>query len=251
MPQRATTPNLPGIPTVPRLGGGAVGPFSPDQIAGLQAWYKDTGIVDDGVNVSQWSDSSGNGNHLTPIGAQPDYLGGGLNSRDIVGFTTPDGSVGTALHRNAALMAGTAATMFMVANKQSTWGESGLYTTRAVAQANHHPFSDLAVYDAFFSSARKACGAQVQDIPDTWTIIAIRSQASDYRMHVNGVLQHQTSTNTFALGSDFVLGCGAYDGANTTYALDGFLAEVIVYNQFLSDGQLDQVIGYLRDRFNL
>ena len=43
-----------------------VGGFSLTDVSGLQAWYKfDTDISVSGVRVTQWSDQSGNGNHMT------------------------------------------------------------------------------------------------------------------------------------------------------------------------------------------
>jgi hypothetical protein len=124
-----------------------------------------------------------------------------------------------------------------------------MYTTRAVAQANHHPFSDNAIYDTFFSTARKSCGTQVVTIPNNWVILIIRSQANDYRMQINSTSQFTTATNTFALGSDFIVGCGAYDGANQTYALQGPVAEFAVYNAFLSDSNVANLVSYYQSLF--
>jgi hypothetical protein len=252
MPRYATLPTLhKRKATIPLIGNDLTssGGFTPATPAGLQAWYKDTGIVDDGSTVQQWSDSSGNGNHLLPIGTEPGISIDNLNHHNVVLFSTSDGSTGTPLHKGSALMSGSAATMVIVAYKDSNWGEGGWYTTRAIAQANHHPFSDNNVYDTFFSTARKSCGAQVVTISDNWRILIIRSQANDYRMQIGSTSQFTTATNTFALGSDFILGCGAYDGANQTYAFQGMVAEAVVYNAFVSDSNVANLVSYYQSRF--
>ena len=62
-----------------RLHGAA---FSLTDISGLQAWYKfDTNITLNGSNVSEWGDSSGNGNDLTQTTAsdQPAYNSGDID----------------------------------------------------------------------------------------------------------------------------------------------------------------------------
>jgi len=62
---------------------GAVGAeFSLTEISGLQAWYKfDTNITLNGSTVSEWGDSSGNGNDLTQTTAseQPAYNSGDID----------------------------------------------------------------------------------------------------------------------------------------------------------------------------
>lgn len=250
MPKYPTIPELKRRGTIPLIGGtGAAAPFSPSDIAGLQAWWQESGIQTEGSDVTGWNDSSGNAKNLAILG---DLAGlSTLNGHQVVHFNTADGIFGTPLNRGSQLMTGTASTTFLVARKDSTWNESGIYTTKLSFQANHHPFSDNAVYDANFSTARKSCGAQVVTIPDNWRIFGIRSQDNSYQMHIDGTLQFSTATNTFALGTDFVIGCGATDGADQNYALLGDIAEVLVYNAFLSDAQLDQVGGYLATRFAL
>lgn len=234
------------------IGSGPEPPFSPDQLTDLSAWWKEDGIQVSGSDVTGWLDSSGNGRNLNPLGAFPQLNAGSLNGFDVIDFSSPDGTIGTPLNHGNDLLGGIAATTFIVAFKSSFWNEAGIYTARTNFQANHHPFSDNAVYDANFSTARKSCGAQVVAIADNWRIFSIRSGPADYRMEIDGIAQFSTVTNTYSQGQDFLLGAGAFDGAtDTAYAMQGSIAEVIVYNRFLSDVERDQVINYLRTRFAL
>jgi len=52
--------------------------FNPFAIPGLALWFKaDAGVVLNGTKVSQWTDQSGKGNHVTAVGSlQPPYVGG-------------------------------------------------------------------------------------------------------------------------------------------------------------------------------
>lgn len=231
--------------------GGDTGAFSPGDLASLQAWYKETGLVLEATDIIGWNDSSGNAKNLVPLDARPQLQANFLNGFDVVQFTTAAGSVGNPLNFGSAIMAGTAATLFIVGYKDSSWGEAGFYTTRATGQANHHPFSDNNVYDANFSTARKSCGAQVVTISNNWRIFCIQSETGNYRMYIDGQTQHTTATNTFALGSDLIIGVGDYDGINQTYALAGYVAEVILFNEVLSTTNVNNNGNYLADRFNL
>lgn len=250
MPQRATTPNLPGIPTVPRLGGGAVGPFSPDQLSSLRGWYNHDSIVTDNLTVQGWNDASGNGNHLVPISAEPIYSIEVIGPFSAVNFVTLDGITGTPLHRNAALFSSTGATLFVVLMKGAAWGEAGAWLT-SHSFTGHHPFSDNAVYDGAFATARKSCGAQVVTIADNWRIFCIRSTANSYQMHIDGQQQFATGTNTYSNGDNFILGCGSYNGVSQNYALEGPMMEALAFNAFLSDADANKVGNYLADRFTL
>lgn len=226
------------------------GNFSPDQILGLQAWYKDEGIIDDGSAVSAWNDSSGNANHLTTgIGSGPGI--GDLNGHKTVSFLTDDGVSGTPVAMVAPLLSGSAATIFVVMNKSNDFPESGGWITD-FGFSNHHPLATTQIRDGTFSNAQKNCNNQVVPIPDNWRIFSIRSQDSDYRMELDGEPQFNTATNTYSSGDIFLLGAGAVDGSLVTnYALKGQIAEVIVYNAFLTDNQRDAVLNYLRNRFSL
>lgn len=226
------------------------GSFSPDQILGLQAWYKDTGIVSEEGSVTSWDDSSPNGFSLTPTVTSPSLVAAGLNGINTVSFTSPDGVTGSALNKGHAIFTGSAATLFIVANKDSAWPASGWYTVRT-DDPNEHPDALNDVQDAFCSTARKACGSQVVSINDNWRIISIRSQSGEYVIKVDGQLQFSTNSNTFDAGQDFVLGAGGYDGADFSRSFQGEIAEAIAYNTFLSDNQEEAVLNYLRSRFNL
>jgi hypothetical protein len=254
-------PNYPTLPTIakqkgtiPLIGAQESGSssFSPDQIAGLQAWYKDAGIVTSGSDVVEWSDSSINGKHLAAVIANSPTTST-LNGHTVLSFTSTDGGEGgSALgHGEALFSEGNSATVFIVARKSSNWAEAGLYTTRSAGQANHHPFSDFVVYDSCFSDTRKNCGTQIVTINNNWRIFAFRSEFNLYDCYIDGGLQFTTGTNEQAFGSDFILGAGAFNGSVLSYSLEGLMAEVIVYNVLLSAGEMDQVGGYLATRFAL
>jgi hypothetical protein len=52
--------------------------FNPFTIPGLVLWFKaDAGVVLNGTKVSQWTDQSGQGNHVVAVGSlQPPYMSG-------------------------------------------------------------------------------------------------------------------------------------------------------------------------------
>lgn len=226
--------------------------FSPDQISGLSAWYKDAGLTIEGSNVTQWNDSSGNAKHLTiGIGETPQVGLAALNGINVVNFTTLDGVSGSPLTFGGPLLAGSEATLFVVLNKSSDFPDSGAWVTD-FNFANHHPNTGLVIQDGAFSTSQKNCGAQVVPVPDIWRIFSVRSQNNDYRMEVDGQNQFTTGSSAFSNGDIFCLGVGSFDvDALTDFALKGSIAEVIVYNAFLTDGQVESVLNYLRNRFAL
>lgn len=220
--------------------------FSPDQISGLSAWYKEDGMVISAGSITEWNDASGHTNHLALLAGDP-VEGDPLNGHKTARFNAAD-----ALSFNAPILSGTAATIFVLMKKESALSpDSGGWVTDFTF-SNHHPLSDLTVKDGSFSSAQKDCGAQVVPIPGNWVIFSARSQSNEYRIGLNGQSQFTTNTNTYSSGDLFVLGAGACDaGFTPDFFLNGNIAEVIIYNAFLTDGQVESVLNYLRNRFAL
>lgn len=222
------------------------GSFSPDQILGLRAWYRDTGIQHAESTVTGWNDESGNELNLSVGEFNPAFQAANLNGLDTIFIDTGDGNSGTVLSRGSALFSGTSATLFIVAQKSSEFPDSGWYTV-LTDDPNIHPNNSGDIHDAFCSTVNKNCGTQIVEINNNWRILSIRSRDGEYRMEVDGEDQFSTNTNTFSTGTNFILGSGS-DNAN---AFKGSVAEVIAYNAFLTDNQVMAVMTYLRNRFNL
>src|SRR5688572_22765266 len=85
---------------------GQGGSFTPIQIAGLQGWWKEDGLANDGGFITQWDDSSGNDNTLLPINEAPQFSSGFLNGLNVATFFGVDGSSGTPLAHGSPLMSG-------------------------------------------------------------------------------------------------------------------------------------------------
>jgi len=109
--------------SVTMLGGGMPG-VSPDDIAGLQAWWRsDIGVeegpgdpAEDTDNVTKWLDQSGNSRDLAS-GVSPQYLTGIVNGLPVLRFVnTSSEALSTVGHAMSTMITASAGTVFMVLN---------------------------------------------------------------------------------------------------------------------------------------
>lgn len=225
----------------------AGGGFNPATDSRVVAWYEETGIVRDGTDVQGWTDSVGSNDMTSDLGSPlPQFGAADLNSHSTVIFL----GLGEEL-RKATAISGitTAATMYIVGKKDAV-SDGGFYA-QGFASGNHHPFTDGVVYDGFCTSTRKTCGTPSPATEGGWHIWGFHSGASDYRVEIDGSQLFTTSTNTFAAGSRFAVGCGSDDGTTAGFRLSGAIAEVIILNQILAAGDRAKVLAYLESRFAL
>jgi hypothetical protein len=222
-------------------GGGA---FSPSDISGLQEWFAADAIVglSDGDPVSTWADASGNARDATAAGAvRPTYQTNEQNSLPIVRFAS-------ASNQRMAFTAHTgftAISIFAVVKRSGTAADHvvlscGKTLIRIDVAGNNlewFPDTDSTVIDSN------------HDINDAnWHTISVLQSGTGVDIRLDGVSDTRTTVAVDA--TNVTDGIGGYEGG-ALWNFNGDIAEIIVYDSDLSDGDRDSVEGYLSGKWNL
>jgi hypothetical protein len=231
---------------------------TPDQIAGLKAWWKaDALALTDGAAVASWPDSSGSGNNLSQATAsyQPTFKTGILNGKPAVRFNaTVSGSLGPGNVLFPAAGAGfdigitQPDTIFIVATTDASKTYRGSYMSPV-------GFSGQLVFVSETNGALEiyAGGSALVDAVDhtgAFHIICAIFSGGNGSAYVDGVqtLAPQ-STGTNGVGQ---VGVGAlYSAGAVTLPLMGDIAEIIVYNSALSTTDRQSIETYLNTKYNV
>ena len=217
--------------------------FNPLSISGLFAWFDSSDAssftYSSGTLVSQWNDKSGNARHVSQAdtGKQPSR-NGTKNGLDTVTFygntdylanlspTLPAiGNVYAVLSRRNVFVA----YMQIIAGPTNNWGGS--------------IFPQLVV--------DKNTGLRLSTGTTTWTADQYHlatfgvSNGSQFVRYNRSTESTNTNVVTFS-GAGIALGAGRPDGS---FPGDGALAEVLVYDSFLSTTDRDSVELYLKAKW--
>jgi hypothetical protein len=237
-------------------------PFAPTDLSGLVGWYKSgVGITLNGSNVSQWDDSSGNGNHAShaTAGAQPLYNATDANFNNQATLTFD----GTSDHLFAngllsSIINGTDVPFTIVMAVKPVL--SGGFPT--VMGTNENPsgntqfrarFRNSSV-NTFYMALRDGSGTDVSISAGTptATVQIVRYQSSGTAAEIF------SNNSSVASGSFNVAACSATwftFGATPTAATTGTnfqpmdLGEVCVYSRLLNSTEQGQIETYFRNKF--
>jgi concanavalin A-like lectin/glucanase superfamily protein len=253
-PQIGTGP----VSTLVRAIGEAVGAaavFSPDDLAGLEAWYKADAITGlaDADPVATWIDSSGNGRDATQAteANKPTYQTAELNGLPIVRFDgTDDFLRNTAFYDFAdeytvftvaafASVADTTQALLEVTTGSVNTGFSVLFDANG---------DKWIVQDSTGGVAVSIAGGNDGIFRQRTGIV--RGSASESQFYRNGTsIGTATYTSPNANLID-VIDIGRLAGLES-WSFNGDIAEIIMYSRALSDTERQQVEDYLMDKYAL
>ncbi len=260
-----------------------VGAFNPRALPNLLAWYdasdsstclNNTSPITPATNgqtVTQWTDKSGNGNHLTQgTGiSQPVVATNALNGKQVLNFDGSNDSCVTGF--SFALAATKTLTAFVVAKSDLSTAATFLALHRSGQPDYSSCFSSLVVSSELWlqtglgDGGLSASSYRVMKYAPTITSYFIQStriSTSALSQRTNGVnasltLQSGTMLQSSWMSSgsgNYRLICGAREGStdNTPDTFhDGQFAEVILYNAVLSDANTQRVERYLGSKWGI
>ena len=230
-----------------RIVGGS--PWLPSDIATCKGWWKADSIygLEDGANVSSWSDSSGTSNTATQstTARQPVYVKNQLNGYPVVRFTQAsqhylqfDFSSLVASDFTLVVVekrpSGTLNTAYFFGNSDSNYGLQFGYSTNSSLRFRFgNPQSTL---DGTPGTANQ------------FNITVGRlEQATGRTEYVNG-----SSAGSNATLTNIPSGNTGYIGRGDTGGYyQGDIAEIMVFNGALSSGDREKVEGYLAEKYDL
>lgn len=240
----SSTQNYTVTLTAPRTYGGS----------SLVIWLKADSLgLSDGTNVSTWSDLSGNGNHFTqPTGVlQPMFKLNQINNLPAVQFRMATAQIMKIFSGGTNLYITNSGSLFFVFKLIQT---SGSGTT--ILNINGGNGREMALTDpaAQYLQCRNgiACGQTSGISIPLNSYIAIGS-IQDVNVTVNEIWNGDLKGSISAVGGNFDYVAGALPG--TAYLsngnLDADFAEVLYFNNKLSQNEVDKIFCYLRAKYKL
>ena len=217
----------------------------------LRLWLKADSHVPGSVGF--WADQSGRGNHAweNDNGHVPQATANVLNGWPTVHFS---GASTDMLNLPDFMRGATQGEVVVVMRADlptdgSIHGLWRLGTAGAVAAA--YPTGDGHIRDDFGSDTSHDQGAPSQPL-DQFQIYDASSQPGAWTARINGITQYTTLANNVSWPSSPVLGYGGsnyYEGGSRYYS--GDVAEILVFDQALSDSQRVVVGHYLNTKYHL
>ena len=254
----------------------------PKSVSGLLLWLKgDEGVeeansdpAENGDNVLNWLDQSGNGHDFTSTGAiAPIYQSSvsTINSKPAIEFS--GGSSNERLEDADAetqyLGGLSGLTIFFVIESDITSTDKGFWTTVTPNTTTNDRYFSLR-YDAIgalggasnvvTSGLRDLTGFSLESFEDAQTtegqIVMLKwTTETTYEMYIDGVLSNPTSSTPIPSGTldpsnltTAILGQGPLDN-NSSW--DGLIAEVILYNNEISLPDQELIEDYLSNKYNV
>jgi uncharacterized repeat protein (TIGR03803 family) len=219
-------------------------PFSNTSVSGMLLWLK-ADSIGGASPVSTWADQSGNGNDATQPSTsnQPTLVTGAVNGHPAVAFN------GTSGYFNLPNF---------LAN--ATQGEVFVVFESGIDPSNPHPlfawggapyntdlpYIDGHIYDTFGSTSQWGLGVPPVNLNTSFHLYNSNSGSTGWAGRLDGNVLFSTSPNSVAFpgGSQLQLGQGIN---NWDYL--GDIAEIIVYNQVLTDAERAAVGQYLTAKY--
>lgn len=235
------------------FGGAPAAPFSPSDISGLQLWLDaTTGLFDatsggsavttDGSAVARWEDQSGNGRHATQstLNNRPLLKTSVKNSKNVLRF---DGSNDGMTITPYALGSSPSYSVFVVIyqnnnNSLDVWLEGGNLNPYLSCGAGS-PSNGFRHYD----------GSNTFDVTKTtvnvWAISNYSQSTTVRQFYFNGDAVASGTSSTRAATFEYI------GRSNNGFYWDGDIAELLIYNSYLSSSNRESVRDYLNTKWSV
>ncbi len=229
-------------------------PEAPPEVSGLELWLDandETTITHVANSISQWDDRSGNSNNVTaPLAAnEPTLTPNGYGARNTVSFDGTDDYMTVSLPAKSEM---TVIVVFKYNQLNQASGDFDYLYSHGSGSANN--MASISRYSAGSRADEYYCydGGVVLNGPvltgqvfQTFTQ-RFNSTATFHELFIDGVSQTVTDNNVaFSLTGTFDL--GRYLAGN--HYLDGEIAEIIVYDNAISEQDRIDVESYLTTKW--
>lgn len=238
-------------------GGASAGGGTPSSISGLRAWYAaDSGLTctggcSSGNPVTVWADKSTNANNLTGVNG-PTFQSAQVNGLPAVKFTaasTQGFTFGTPVNLQ------TASTIFVVVKMTTVAqgilvGGDGDALGYWVGAASNEQGSDW-IGNAQITHGNVAGDTSWHQINSTYdnSTAALRLGSASDPCGAGPGTTTCSITAKAIIANETTIGYKTYPSASQY--LDGYIAEIIIYNRVLTGGEITTVETYLTGRYAL
>ncbi len=240
-------------------GGSAYNLDSTFGISVIPSLHLDASILDgsdssnnpsDGSSVATWGDRSGNGNSFAESSNQPTFKASWLNGKPAVEFDGSNDVMSDSNFFTSVDFSAKDATMIIV--YQPTNDTSYALTDTGSFSGDDRTYSNGNLYSSSFLNTRINNGAFNEKYPAARSAatfgLRIDNTAETYKIYYNNRLQFNhtsyASSHFQTTGGAMKIGCG-----DSTYKLDGFISEVLVFNTALSDDDFNVIHSYIDNKY--
>lgn len=241
----------------------AESPFSPINIPGLQLWLKaDAGVIlSSGNLVSEWQDQSGNGKHATTVnsGSSPVYISNAYGGKPAIQFDNPASSGQTYMSIPSPSFNLKNSTCFAVAKQNSLTLFARIFSLLSSSGEDYNSddaltFCFLNYFNELQAISNGATAGLSGALADGVYAIPGYSVDADGEISVfyNGSEGDYAGSNgsmTGQNGGDFYIAQGSQ--VSPLSALDGEIAEILIYDSVLSPANKTLVNTYLQEKYQL
>jgi hypothetical protein len=216
---------------------------------GLLLWFKaDAGVTQDGSgNVSQWTDqASGEAVTQGTTASMPTYVSSDSNGEPALHFSGAQtlgssAGLGVGLNQDVTVIAVTTTTAPSAAEESLFLGDgSTAGGSRGIGYNYSEQFADFAV-----TFATGAPAPSTSFVTEAYTVDSALQNVTFYR---NGIATFETTASNVAGVTNGITVGNRIDGSAPW---QGDIAELLVYNHQLSTDEMNQVGGYLGDKYGI
>ena len=228
--------------------------FHPQKIPNLQLWldaaYTSTITKDGSDKVSQWNDKSGNGYHATQgVGAsQPTWVDFQQNNKAILTF---DGGDDLLLPSGIYSIPNGENTVIMIAKRSSEDATTDIALGMGVDGVTNKYFisySPVSGQIDFRSSTGSGSTVNGGSTNTEFNIILGRRLGTNVALSVNGGVESTSSTGADT-GTIDIARIGM--SASGSLRLDGSIAEIMIFDRFLTPVEIDKIEKYLSNKWDI
>ncbi len=211
--------------------------FLPSDLPNLKLWLKSDSLVLNGSTVSQWTDISGNNNHIiqTDVLKQPTIINNQLNGYPVVHF---DG-VNDNLNAIFSQSYNNELTVFIVMRNNAA-------NPVFIYDGGTNYLSMIYVGNKLYIQSGTPNMYYTKTAPFPFSIFQNEYGSTLSKIYENGILKLSGGLpvpvlNGFTLGTRYL---------QDTYFLNGDVAEIFIYNSILNSSEKVLVEQYLRNRYS-
>jgi len=206
----------------------------------------------DGASVATWGDRSGNGNNFAESSNQPTFKASWLNGKPAVEFDGSNDVMSDSDFFTSVDFSAKDATMIIV--YQPTNDTSYALTDTGSFGGDDRTYSNGNLFSSSFLNTRINNGVFNEKYPAARSAatfgLRINNSAESYIIYYNNRLQFDhtsyASSHFQTTGGAMKIGCG-----DSTYKLDGFISEVLVFNTALSDNDFNAIHNYIDAKYRV
>lgn len=206
----------------------------------------------DGDAIEVWEDLSGNNNDCDGTTLlDPDYTTGIVNGLPVIRFFD---NINSTMRINDKVIGNSVSaqmTILAVCKYNDTTPACAVISTRHDNISGWtFRYNSATEISYFHAPSATYTPTLTLAVSDQFNILVIRRDGLDVEIGVNNTLNSPVAISGYAENTDEAYTCIGYEGPNWSI-LDGDIAELLIYESVVSEEDLDDIVNYLLNKYNI